>query len=182
MTAPIYLAFLNGYAPPWQDVVVGGVREAVGQPVRAMPVRVDLTPAYAREREQYHATLILAALLRHVPEPGARILGITPFDLYIPVLTFVFGQSQLDGAGAVVSTHRLRPEYYGLPPDEGLTVERTIKEAVHELGHAFGLVHCPEYGCVMHASTYVEEVDLKGAAYCAACVEELQTRSRVPAR
>ena len=176
MTPPVYLAFLNGYAPPWQDVVAGGVREALARPVRAVPVQVDLAPAYAREREQYHATLILAALLRQVPEPGARILGITPFDLYIPVLTFVFGQSQLDGTGAVVSTHRLRPEYYGLPPDEGLTVERTIKEAVHELGHAFGLVHCPEYGCVMHASTYVEEVDLKGASYCGACLEELHVR------
>lgn len=180
MTPPIYLAFLNGYEPPWQDVVAGGVREALARSVRTMPVRVDLTPAYAREREQYHATLILAALLRHVPEPGARILGITPFDLYIPVLTFVFGQSQLDGTGAVVSTHRLRPEYYGLPPDEGLTVERTIKEAVHELGHAFGLVHCPEYDCVMHASTYVEDVDLKGAAYCDGCLEELRAR-RAPA-
>jgi archaemetzincin len=98
------------------------------------------------------------------------------------VLTFVFGQSQLDGSGAVVSIHRLRPEYYGLPRDEGLTVERAIKEAVHELGHAFGLVHCPDYTCVMHASTYVEEVDLKGSGYCDACVEELHVRGHASAR
>jgi archaemetzincin len=164
VTPPVYLAFLNGYAPPWQDVLADGVREAVSRPVRTVRLGIDLAAAYAREREQYHATLILAALLRHVPEPGARMLGVTAFDLYIPVLTFVFGQSQLDGSGAVVSIHRLRPEYYGLPRDEGLTVERAIKEAV------------------MHASTYVEEVDLKGSGYCDACVEELHVRGHASAR
>jgi archaemetzincin len=90
-------------------------------------------------------------------------------DLFIPVLTFVFGQAQLDGPGAVVSTYRLRSEFYGLPGDEGMLVERAIKECVHELGHSFGLVHCQDYGCVMHASSSVDEVDIKGADFCRRC-------------
>jgi archaemetzincin len=128
-----------------------------------------MDPYYAPERGQYNATLVLARLLRYLPEPQAKIVGLTNVDLFIPVLTFVFGQAQLEGPGALVSTYRLRNEFYGLPPDAGLLRDRTIKEVVHELGHTFGLVHCRDYECVMHASTYVEEIDLKGPGFCSAC-------------
>lgn len=132
-------------------------------------VSLDVDRYFASERSQYNATLILAGLLRHLPDESSKIVGVTDVDLYIPVLTFVFGQAQLDGPGAVVSAFRLRNEYYGLPPDEGLLFERAVKEVVHELGHTFGLVHCDDYRCVMHASTYVEDVDVKAASFCAGC-------------
>ena len=108
-------------------------------------------------------------LLKHRPGGRGRIVGLTELDLYIPVLTFVFGQAQLGGPGAVVSTMRLHPEFYGLPPDEGLLADRAVKEVVHELGHGFGLVHCPDYACVMASSAYVEGVDLKQEIYCRDC-------------
>jgi archaemetzincin len=47
---------------------------------------------------------------------------------------------------------------------------------VHELGHAFGLVHCRDQRCVMRASTYVEEVDLKDAGFCDACRTLMEPR------
>ena len=169
MASSIFLACLNGYEPEWADAWASGVADVFPYPVRPMRLELDLQPAYAPERRQYHATMILAGLFRHLPRHGKKILGITTVDLFIPVLTFVFGQSQLDGPAAVVSTHRLESTFYGLPPDEGLLLERTIKESVHELGHAFGLVHCPEQECVMHASTYVEEVDIRGAEFCEDC-------------
>jgi len=174
----VHVALLNGYAPRWTDALVNGIADAVSGPVEAFPVDLDTIMAFAPGRRQYHATLLLAALLRHRREPTAKILGLTSMDLFIPVLTFVFGQSQLDGPGAIVSTHRLRSEYYGLPPDEGLLLDRAIKEAVHELGHAFGLVHCPEADCVMHASTYVEEVDLKSSEFCTRCARSVEEPGR----
>ena len=99
----------------------------------------------------------------------ARVLGVTEADMFIPVLTFVFGEAQLGGRAAVVSTYRLRNEVYGLQPDPRLLEERLLKEAMHELGHTFGLLHCHHTECVMQASTYAESVDLKPAAYCGSC-------------
>jgi archaemetzincin len=99
--------------------------------------------------------------------PAPRLFS--GLDLFVPVLTFVFGQAQLKGPGALLSTFRLRNEFYGLPADPYLLLDRTIKEAVHELGHSFGLVHCHDPACVMSSSTYVEEVDLKSDWYCSEC-------------
>lgn len=139
-------------------------------------VKFDLELFYSPERNQYHSTLLLAQLLKNLPAADGKIIGITSVDLYIPVLTFVFGESQLGGNGAVISTFRLRNEFYGLPADGDLLLDRTVKEAMHELGHAFGLVHCPDYECVMNSSTYVEDIDLKGEKLCLECQKELGVR------
>ena len=125
--------------------------------------------AYSPVRGQYHSTEILKRLLQDPHAESWRILGVTDVDLYIPILTFVFGEAQLTDTGALVSTHRLRPEFYGMPQDPRLVQERLLKEAIHELGHTFGLLHCPDYRCVMSASHSVERIDLKQATFCMAC-------------
>jgi archaemetzincin len=174
----IYVSFLDPFLPSWAPALVRELGGLFLQEVRHLDAPVDLRPAYSPERNQYHATLLLASLLRTLPEPGARILGVTGVDLYIPVLTFVFGQAQLAGPGAILSTYRLQNEFYGLPPDPDKLLDRVMKEAVHELGHSFGLIHCPDFRCVMNASTYVEEVDLKGDWYCREC----EARMELPGR
>lgn len=177
MGPPVYVAFLNGYAPPWANRVIEGLGASLPHPIHRIDLTLDLRPYYAPERRQHHATLLLATLRRHLPEANGKIVGVTAEDLFIPVLTFVFGLSQLEGPAAIISTHRLHNEFYGLPADDELLRTRTIKEAVHELGHAFGLVHCRDQRCVMRASTYVEEVDLKDASFCEACRAMLDARS-----
>jgi len=129
-----------------------------------------LDVAFARDpiRKQYNSTAILQAMQPFV-EPGARLLAVTSLDLYVPVLTFVFGEAQLSGACAVVSLHRLREEFYGLPARDDLMRERLVKEAVHELGHTFGLRHCDDWRCVMTSSHGVERLDVKGAGLCILC-------------
>ncbi len=129
----------------------------------------DIRYAYDTVRQQYHSTQILLGLKKRVLPDGDYILGVTAVDLFIPILTYVFGEAQLKGPAGVVSSFRLQPELYGLAKDEQLVLQRLGKEAVHELGHNFGLRHCASYACVMHASTYAEEIDLKGSAYCSDC-------------
>ena len=99
-----------------------------------------------------------------------RLLGITQLDLYIPILTFVFGEAQLGGNAAVVSYHRLEQQFYGLPPDRDLLANRLLVESVHELGHTLRLTHCQDYQCAMAPSHAVEWIDIKDSGFCEDCL------------
>jgi archaemetzincin len=139
-----------------------------------MPVRVAAgipvpESSFEPARRQYHSTKILLEILREAPDDALKVLGVFGKDLCIPILTFVFGEAQLGGTAAIVSLARLPPEYYGLPPDEDTFRERLRKESLHELGHAFGLVHCPSLSCVMHLSYGIFDVDSKGRDFCRRC-------------
>jgi archaemetzincin len=136
----------------------------------------DLSPQFAREpaRGQYNSSLILAELFQRRTDPPVRLLGVTDVDLFVPVLTYVFGEAQMRGPAAVVSTFRLHPELYGLAPDPELLSRRLLVESVHELGHTAGLTHCHAPGCAMIGSTYAEEIDLKGPGLCERCREVFQ--------
>ena len=137
-----------------------------------------LDPSFAlhAERQQYHSSEILASMQRYLNGDTWRLLGVTEFDLYIPILTFVFGEAQLGGSGAVVSYHRLRQEFYGLPADLDLLANRLLIEAVHELGHTWRLTHCHDYHCAMAPSHAVEWIDIKDSGFCEDCLSRvLQT-------
>lgn len=133
----------------------------------------DIAPAFNASRGQYHSTDILASMATRVTPDTYRLLGVAAADLYIPILTFVFGEAQLNGTLAVVSTYRLRQDFYGLPPDEALLSRRLLKEAVHELGHTFGLTHCDDTECAMAPSHAVEWIDLKTSRFCSNCAAAL---------
>jgi archaemetzincin len=134
--------------------------------------------AYNPQRRQYHSTELLKKILQKPPGKGWKVLGVTEMDLYIPVLTFVFGEALVANGGAVVSAHRLHQEFYGMPPDRELLHERLLKEALHELGHTYGLRHCPDYSCVMSASYGVERIDLKRADFCSTCTRLMPSDER----
>jgi archaemetzincin len=143
--------------------------ETFDMPCEIIPARMDPKFAMHAERGQFHSTEILRRLQNYVTAESWRILGVTELDLYIPILTFVFGEAQLGGPCAVVSAHRLTQEFYGLPPDADLLAERLVKEAVHEIGHTLDLTHCDDYRCAMAPSHAVEWIDLKEAMLCLEC-------------
>jgi len=138
-------------------------------PTEVLQVRLDPEFAYHPERQQYHSSEILQAMQRCVGPDSWRVLGVTGVDLYIPILTFVFGEAQMGGPCGLVSAHRLQQEFYGLPADPEIAQQRLLKEAVHELGHTLDLTHCDDYQCAMAPSHAVEWIDLKDSALCGAC-------------
>lgn len=152
--------------------LAGDLSHVFSMPCEVLPAVLDPMPAFHWERKQHHSSELLLAMQPLVGDGNLKLLGVAEVDLYIPILTFVFGEAQMGGPCAVVSRYRLRQEFYGLPPDEQLLRERLLKEATHELGHTFGLVHCEEYQCTMASSHAVEWIDLKGKALCAACREQ----------
>jgi archaemetzincin len=129
--------------------------------------------AFHGERQQYHSSEILKRMQDYVRSDTWRLLGISMADLYIPILTFVFGEAQVGGPCALVSGHRLRQEFYGLPADVELLAGRLQKECVHELGHTLELTHCDDYSCAMAPSHAVEWIDLKSGTLCPNCANRI---------
>ncbi len=134
------------------------VWEGVGRPEDAFDPR----------RKQWSSSRILSWLVRTAPD--GKVLGVTDVDLFIPILTFVFGEAQVGGRAAVVSTARLAEPGF---PDERIVLERLAKESVHEVGHVFGLLHCETPGCVMGRSASIRDVDRKRGHLCEACRERI---------
>ncbi len=138
-------------------------------PCEVIPRPLDPEVAFHGERQQYHSSELLQKMQRYIRDDTWRLLGVTAVDLYIPILTFVFGEAQMGGPAALVSFHRLRQEFYGLPSDPETLRERLLKECVHELGHTLNLTHCDDYGCAMAPSHAVEWIDLKENSLCPNC-------------
>jgi len=138
-------------------------------PCQILGSSLDPEFAFHGECQQYHSSELLFGMQAWVRGEAWRLLGVTGVDLYIPILTFVFGEAQMGGLCSVVSLHRLRQEFYGLPADHQILRDRLIKEAVHEIGHTLSLTHCEDYGCAMAPSHAVEWIDLKNAGLCSAC-------------
>ena len=102
-----------------------------------------------------------------------KILAICDFDAYSDKLNFVFGEAHFDSRICVIYLPRLRQEFYRLKPDKSLFYQRLVKEAVHELGHAFGLSHCKNIKCVMHFSNSLSDTDIKTNHLCNVCKAHL---------
>jgi archaemetzincin len=172
----IYLVPIHLHSPGCLEELTRCVERAFGIRTKCSTFNIDLPGTFDPLRKQYNSSLILRQLIAAPPVDAYKILGITAVDLFIPILTYVFGEAQLDGIGAVVSLHRLKNQFYGLPEDEGLMHDRLLKEAVHELGHTFGLLHCFQPGCVLNASTYVEDIDQKSRELCSSCQEAIRLK------
>jgi archaemetzincin len=130
--------------------------------------------AYDDKRGQYNSSFLLDLVREYLKKTDAdKVLGITSADVYVPHLNFVFGEAELQGKAALISLHRLEPEFYGDSANMSLFLERAIKEAVHEIGHTFGLTHCSNRSCVMSFSNTIGDVDRKKWEFCQRCSKQL---------
>lgn len=150
------------------------LRQVLGKDIYIAKPRPIPESAYNPKRSQYHSTLILNEIRSWDISGYERVLGIVDMDLYVPQLNFVFGEADLTGKVALISLVRLKQQYYGLPEDDKLFKLRALKEAVHELGHTYGLPHCPDAGCVMHFSNSLLDTDKKDFRFCPRCQKRLK--------
>lgn len=173
--AYIYILPIETHSTSWLEPLKNAIYTTFGYSSKLLNRELYLEKTFDMGRSQYNSSKILLQLISDPPANTIKILGVVNVDLFIPILTFVFGEAQLRGIGSLVSLHRLNNKFYGLPSDRTILTERLIKEAIHELGHNFGLVHCPNQKCVMKSSTYVEDIDFKSQTLCDRCKEELQS-------
>jgi len=167
-SAAILITPIGDMDPKLVDAVCRGVHQAFGLPSVSFSLLSDISFALDPARGQYHSTRILEKLAELAPPETLRVLGITDVDLFIPILTYVFGEAQLNGRSAVISLHRL--DDGPLYADAGDRLHaRAVKEAIHELGHTLNLRHCKEKSCIMHYCRSIGDVDGKSDQLCRYC-------------
>ncbi|SPD75460.1 conserved hypothetical protein [uncultured Desulfobacterium sp.] len=139
----------------------------------------DLDFALDVSRNQYHSTRILEKLDSLAPPDAVKIIALTDVDLFIPILTYVYGEAQLGGRACIISTNRLNDGIGSISP--GSYHFRLAKEAIHELGHTFKLRHCQDHTCIMHYCRSIDDVDMKSdqlCRYCTVLLEDEKNRLR----
>lgn len=164
----IVLSPIGDFGTDIYQPVMRRVDQVFGFRVEKQPLLQDLEFALDEERGQYHSTLILNKLSETAPSHTVKVLAITRVDLFIPILTHVYGEAQLGGKACIISTYRLDER----APFAGREVplhERVVKEAVHELGHTFKLRHCRDRSCIMHYCRSIADVDRKSDQFCRYC-------------
>jgi archaemetzincin len=165
----IYLAPIGAVDGEILAALETSLWHAFGFEVRRMNPFEEPSYAFDAQRGQYSSTMILRDLARRCPANAVRVLGITEKDLCIPMLSFIYGQAQLGGMVSIVSLARLRQEFYTLPANRVLLLGRLAKEALHEIGHTIGLIHCLDKECPMSLATNIRQLDLKGNGFCTSC-------------
>lgn len=178
----ITLISFGRFEKDFLDRLVEVVEREYQLPVKIKDGHIDLSDYYDANRRQYNGNNLLKAIETTYSFDSSKTLGIFNVDLFIPILTFIFGQAYLNGRTGIISLYRLSNERYGMVMDENILLERSKKEVIHELGHTFGLIHCQTPTCVMRSSTYVEDLDQKNSSLCIKCRDELNISrlSKIP--
>lgn len=166
---PLRVVAIGSVQPDLLERAASIGREVLGFAPYISVQTIPPGPFLDPRRQQYRADRLLADIKRLAQQPQEVVLGLTSVDLFLPVLTFVFGCAELGGNAALMSTHRLDPRFDGRPHDPGLMLERAEKEILHELGHVLGLTHCGDRTCVMASAHDTGEIDLEEPAFCRSC-------------
>ncbi len=173
MNRSIILIACGHFEKEMTDAIALDLKREFHYPVTFKKCSLDISEFYNPGRRQYDANMILSTVHAKAPHEHFKVMGLLRVDLFIPILTYIFGQATLKGRTGIASLFRLRNELYGLAPDNNLLTERFRKVVVHEMGHCFGLIHCLNPSCVMRSSTYVEDLDMKEIHFCRSCRKEL---------
>ena len=144
------------------------INRIYGYPTEVLSLIDDIDFAFQSGRNQYYSTPVLEQLALSAPADAIKVLALVEVDLFIPILTHVYGEAQLGGKACIVSTIRLN-EGRSYQNTQEPFQSRIVKEAIHELGHTFNLRHCREHTCLMHYCRDESDVDRKSDQLCRYC-------------
>lgn len=164
----VILSPIGNIDPTWLLSIQDSISRTFGFSTQTKSLLSDISFAYDPNRNQYHSTDILRHLSSLLPSDAIRILAVTDVDLFIPILTYVYGEAQLGGISAILSIHRLTESIRSIHPEKVIQ-ERLSKEAIHEIGHTFNLKHCQDTACIMHYCRGIHDVDRKTDQLCRYC-------------
>lgn len=173
----ILLINIGNFEKEFLEDIAGDVKKEYSIPVSVQESYIDLSEFFDPMRRQYDANKLMKEFGEWSFASDTKSMSLLKVDLFIPILTYIFGQAILSGNIGIASLHRLRNEQYGMKKDELLLQDRFKKVINHELGHMFGLLHCHNPSCVMRSSTYVEDIDQKERHLCPKCRNELHMKS-----
>ncbi len=159
---------------PELEAVEARIREAYpGSQVVRLASRELPASAWYAPRSRYRAERLLRALDVWKPAGAQKIIGVTAKDISTTKGPYpdwgIFGYGNIAGPACVVSDFRLRKN------TDAAGLRRRLSWVVaHELGHTFGLEHCPSRGCLMEdAAGQVATVDRTSGGFCPACRKRL---------
>lgn len=170
----LFIAPVKFHNMPLLQNLIEELSKRFSSDIKVIDLKLNIDNFFSAERKQYFSTQIIAEAIKLTDKFDGKIVMLTDVDIFVPALTFIFGEAQLNGKHSILSVCRLYEEFYSNISNKHLLLERTIKEALHELGHCFGLRHCLDWDCVMHSSPGIEEVDIKGISYCRKCSSSIK--------
>ncbi len=158
-------------------IIAANLQALFSLPVDVLSAASLPESAYHPVRRQYNAISILRDLRAGNDSNDVRLLGVVNVDLFIPILTYVFGEAQMEQSCAVVSLQRIRYRKDGANAPLSLYLERAAKLAVHEVAHTFGLPHCTEADCIMKFLPDLDALDDQPLVLCRYCALEISERT-----
>jgi archaemetzincin len=168
MESIIIISPIGSQDPCILSLVRREIGNLFGYKTEIIPLLENIDFAIDVDRNQYYSTKVLERLAEKAPPNTIKVLAITANDLFIPILTHVFGEAQLGGKASIISTYRLTKDLPSMDVNKALE-KRIVKESIHELGHTFKLRHCKDNHCIMHYSRSLNDVDQKSNQFCRYC-------------
>jgi archaemetzincin len=169
----IILVLLSEINENLVDILTQHLEQTFSRQIDVRRKNGNLEYAYEADRKQYNSPRILSRLQRIKKGDGDKILGVVDADLYSAGYDFVYGEAKPSSGVATLSLYRLHPKNYTRKTVSKIFQERVIREALHEVGHLYGLGHCGYAKCVMRACTSLPEVDAAGNKFCSECTARL---------
>ena len=166
------------------NLIKSAVTDYYGLQVRVLPQKELPKKAFVNIKSpRYRADSLIAQQLRIKPDSIDYIIGIIDRDISTtkrdaegnikqPEWKYndfgIMGLAYCPGKSCVVSTFRLKHK------NKEVHFGRFKKVVIHELGHNFGLPHCPDKECVMtDAVERISTIDNAKPELCASCKKKL---------